>query len=68
MGPACPSCPCLMARQPHPSSPLLCGGRLQVGEAQEDLFQRDLAHGVVVHAVLFLGFLQNTENLWGAEK
>lgn len=59
-----PTCP----TPAGPSRPLVLGGRLQVGEAQEDLLQGDLAHGVVIHGVLLLGLLQNTKHLAEAEK
>lgn len=60
----CPLAPPL----PGCSRPLILARGLQVGEAQEDLLQRDLAHRVVVHSVLLLGLLQDTKDLWEAEK
>lgn len=63
--PACvATCPTLAGS----SRPLVLSGWLQVGKAQEDLLQRNLAHRVVVHGVLLLGLLQNTKHLVGAEK
>lgn len=48
---------------PGSSRPLILGRWLQVGKAQEDLLQRDLAHRVVVYSILLLGLLQDTEDL-----
>lgn len=58
----------LIPRLPGSSGPLILSRWLQVGKAQEDLLQRDLAHRVVVYAVLLLGLLQDTKDLWEADK
>lgn len=59
---------CLLAPPlPGSSRPLILAGWLQVGEAQEDLLQRDLAHRIVVHSVLLFGLLQDTKDLWEAK-
>lgn len=55
-------------RQQSSSSSILSGGGLQVGKAQEDLLQRDLAHRVIIHSIPLLGLLQDTKYLFETEK
>lgn len=40
---------------------------LEASEAHEDLLQGDLAHGVVLQAILLFGFLQGPKDLQGKE-
>lgn len=61
--------PCLVLwRQQSSSSSILSGRGLQVGKAQKDLLQGDLAHRVIIHSILLLGLLQDTKYLFETEK